>query len=30
MGSSNAPIVILDSGLGGLTVVQAIRRVMPN
>ena len=29
MASNNAPIVVLDSGLGGLTVVQALRRVMP-
>jgi glutamate racemase len=27
--SSSAPIVVLDSGLGGLTVVRAMRRVMP-
>lgn len=30
MMSNNAPIVILDSGLGGLTVVQSIHRVLPN
>src|SRR5687768_15384185 len=27
--SSSAPIVVLDSGLGGLTVVRAMRRAMP-
>lgn len=26
---SSAPIIVLDSGLGGLTVAKAIRRVMP-
>lgn len=29
MPSSEAPIVVLDSGLGGLTVVQALHRVLP-
>ena len=27
--SNDAPIVVLDSGLGGLTVVQALHRVLP-
>src|SRR5688572_4013077 len=30
MSSANSPIVVLDSGLGGLTVVRAIRQVLPN
>src|SRR5436190_17314547 len=29
MPSARSPIVVLDSGLGGLTVVRAIRRVLP-
>jgi glutamate racemase len=29
MASQNSPIVVLDSGLGGLTVVRAIRQVLP-
>src|SRR5437762_837442 len=29
MNSQNSPIVVLDSGLGGLTVVRALRRVLP-
>src|ERR1035437_8488205 len=29
MASSDAPIVVLDSGLGGLTVVQALHRALP-
>ena len=28
--SKNNPIGIFDSGLGGLTVVKAVRKVMPN
>lgn len=30
MSCSASPIVVLDSGLGGLTVVQALRRVLPD
>ena len=30
MSSSEAPIVVLDSGLGGLTVVQALHRALPH
>ena len=30
MSSTNSPIVVLDSGLGGLTVVRALRRVLPH
>jgi glutamate racemase len=30
MASQNSPIVVLDSGLGGLTVVRAIRQDLPN
>lgn len=30
MTCNDAPIVVLDSGLGGLTVVQAMRRFMPH
>jgi glutamate racemase len=30
MARSNAPIVVLDSGLGGLTVVQALHRALPH
>src|SRR6476659_8593 len=29
MPSAHSPIVVLDSGLGGLTVVKAIRQLMP-
>src|SRR5439155_2332854 len=29
MPSAQSPIVVLDSGLGGLTVVRAIRQVLP-
>src|SRR5437667_3242234 len=29
MPSAHSPIVVLDSGLGGLTVVRAIRQVLP-
>jgi glutamate racemase len=29
VGSTASPIVVLDSGLGGLTVVRALRRAMP-
>jgi len=29
MGSANSPIVVLDSGLGGLTVARAIRQILP-
>src|SRR6266446_7108250 len=29
MPSAGSPIVVLDSGLGGLTVVRAIRQVLP-
>lgn len=29
MSASTSPIVVLDSGLGGLTVVRALRRVLP-
>ncbi len=30
MSSVNCPIVVLDSGLGGLTVVRALRRALPH
>src|SRR5882672_9120316 len=30
MPSAGSPIVVLDSGLGGLTVVRALRQVLPN
>src|ERR1035437_5395085 len=30
MSCSASPIVVLDSGLGGLTVVQALRRALPD
>src|SRR5512133_3965066 len=30
MVSNDAPIVVLDSGLGGLTVVQSLHRVLPH
>lgn len=30
MASNDAPIVVLDSGLGGLTVVQALHRALPH
>src|SRR5215212_10298504 len=30
MSSADSPIVVLDSGLGGLTVVRSLRAVMPH
>ena len=29
MASASSPILVLDSGLGGLTVIRALRRALP-